>query len=361
MNDRETERKRRRDMKRVRVDAARDMRDVQRLDSAFIVPDSEIQLVEGGIVADRDEYGVYAELIFRNLSDEALKSLKLRFDFYYYQNIPYLSTYFEYSGKDITFGKIKNGEKEIKKPYSRTEIKSGETFGEGVYIPMPESPYTRLGIYICGLAFCSGRALECEISLCGKGIAFSELDEVTKRILKGQKQFIRNEAVFPTKNLPQFSENGWLCCCGYKNRADSDACEKCLRGRELQRSLISEPALVEKKNELANEPTAVLYHDKSRFAQSKYLQNRADREKREEEIKRSQENLRRQEEEKRKRESHWLKRSFVVYCVFVGMFFLIVLFCALVDGGRDSENFWWMFHRIAEGDKSLFEFFGFGD
>ena len=41
MNDRETERKRRRDMKRVRVDAARDMRDVQRLDSAFIVPDSE--------------------------------------------------------------------------------------------------------------------------------------------------------------------------------------------------------------------------------------------------------------------------------------------------------------------------------
>lgn len=361
MNEHDKKAKRRRDLKRVQLDAARDMRDVKRFDSAFVAVGSEIQLVEGGIIADRDEFGVYAEMIFKNLSEKALKRLKIRMDFYYYQNIPYGDLFFEYCADDITFGKIKQKEQELKhrEALQRTEIKGGETFGEGVYIPMPESAYTKLAIYICEIEFTSGEVITDEISLCGKGITFSELDEISKRILKSEKRFERNERVFPTKNLPQFSENGWLCCRGYKNPAQSEICEKCKRERELQRELISEAAINERKRELASQPTAIQYHDKSRFAQNKYLQNAEDRRKREEEIKRSRENLAKQQELRRRRESHWLKRGLLLI-ITVALFWVgFVMLAMFKDAGNDTENAGNMFHRIMDGDDSLFDFFGF--
>lgn len=361
MNEREARIKRRQDLKRVRIDSERDMRQVNRFDSAFIAEGSEIQLVEGGILADRDEYGVFAELIFKNLSEKSLARLVVRFDFYYYQNIPYRSVFFEYSAKDITFGNIKYGENEIKlrEALERKLVKSGEAFGEGVYIPMPESPYIKLMLYICEVEFENEESIKDEISLSGRGILFSELDEVSKRILKNEKSFARNEEVFPTKNLPQFSKEGWLCCCGHKNSAQNEHCERCLRERELQKELISESALNERKRELASNPTAVRYHDKSRFAQNKYLQNEQDRRRREAEIKRARENLAKHEEEKRRRNSHWLKRGIVLiavgYLLVIGAVFIAIL----RDGGRDSQSSGYMFNRILDGDKSLFEFFGF--
>lgn len=361
MDKRDGKRKRKADIERRNKDFSRDMRDVKRFDSAFIAEGSEIQLTDGGIVADRDEHGVYAEMVFKNLSDRSLLRLKVRFDFYYYQNIPYRSMYFEYCGRDITFGRIKRGEAEIKpkEALERTLIYSGECFGEGVFIPMPESAYTRLAVYICETEYETGGVIKNEISLCGRGISFQELDEVSKAILKGEKRFSRNEYVFPTKNLPQFSANGWLCCCGYKNRADSGQCERCLRGRELQKELISESAITERKKELASNPTAIRYHDKSRFAQNKYLQNEQDRRQREQEIKRSRENLLRQEEEKRRRNTHWLKRSLILVLLGYLIFFGTVLLSVFRDGGRDSQESGYMFKRILDGDTSLFEFFGF--
>ena len=361
MDEREKRAKRRRDLKRVQTDSARDMRLVKQFDSAFMAEGSEIQLVDGGIIADRDEHGVYAELIFKNLSAKQLARLKVRFDFYYYQNIPYRSLFFEYCEDDITFGRIKRGEQEIKQRESleRKYIKSGEVFGEGVYIPMPESPYTKLAFYICEIEFTQGELIKGEISLCGRGISFQELDEVSKRILKNEKQFKSNEYVFPTKNLPQFSNEGWLCCCGHKNYAHSEHCERCLRGRDLQQKLLSEEALKERKNELASQPTAVLFHDKSRFAQNKYLQNERDRKQREAEIKRSRENLARQEEEKRRKTSHWLKRTAVLVLVGYIIFAGTIALAMFRDAGRDNSESSKMFKRILDGDTSLFEYFGF--
>ena len=361
MEKREEKRKRKADLARVRTDSARDMRAVKHFEHPYMLEGCPIQPIESYILADRDSWGIYAELKFKNLSEQPLKRLCVRLDFYYYQNIPYTSIFFEYCERDLTFGKIYVGSEPIKasEALKRNSVLCGEIFGEGVYIPLPESSYNNIAFYITEIELENGEIVLRDIPLSGRGKIFSELDEVTRRILRREKSFARSESVFPTKNLPVFSNSGWLCCCGYKNLRDSEVCEKCLRPRELQKELISESAIIERKKELANTPTAIHYHDKSRFAQNKFLQNQADKERREAEIKRSKENLLRQEEEKRRKYSHWLKRG-LIFCIVAYMLTVgAVLLAVFRDGGRDTQSTGYMFKRIFEGDTSVFEFFGF--
>lgn len=361
MENREEKIKRKADLARVRADKERDMRTVKHFEHPYMLEGCPIQPIETNILADRDSWGIFAELTFKNLSEQPLKRLCVRLDFYYYQNIPYTSVFFEYCESDLTFGKIYSGSNALKEreALERKTVLCGEIFGEGAYIPLPESSYTDIAFYITEIELENGETVRQDIPLSGRGRVFSDLDEIAKRILCGEKSFARSESVFPTKNLPVFSDSGWLCCCGHKNLRESEVCVKCLRPRELQKELISEEAIGERKKELTSQPTAIRYHDKSRFAQNKFLQNQADKERREAEIKRSRENLARQEEEKRRKYSHWLKRGLIFCLAAYLLTFGAVLLAMFRDGGRDSQESGYMFKRIFEGDTSLFEFFGF--
>lgn len=361
MDNRAEKAKRKNDMNRVRTDSARDMRAVKHFDHPYVLDGCPIQPIESYILADRDNWGSYAELSFKSLSEKPLKRLKIRLDFYYYQNIPYNSLFFEYCRRDLTFGKIYIGTEPIK---DRTALKReliycNESFGEGAYIPLPESSYTDIVFYIEEAEFENGEVEYYGKKLNNRGRRLSELDEVERRILLREKRFARYEAVFPSKNLPMFSDSGWVCCCGHKNTNEVEQCKRCMRPRELQKELISESAIAARKKEYASQPSAVLYHDKSRFPQNKYLQNKADLERREEEIKRSKANLEEQARQRRRKESHWLFRGFATYIIFLSLSVIIAVFLLFADISRDGDSFIKMLHRIFEGDSSVFEFFGF--
>lgn len=341
-------------------DLMRSLRIVKDFGFHYILNGSPIEPTEGFILSDRDECLVFASFVFKNVSEKKIKSLTVRIDFYYYQNIPYTSVTFRYCKDNLSFGIINENNKELKisRSNKREFIEKGASFGKNVYIPLPESPFTKMCVVLEAAEYSDGSAENLEITLKGAGKTYSLLDRVTQKAYDAANIYKFHEHVFPTKNLPQFGNTSWLCCCGYKNSHIFEKCEKCSREKSVQQRLLSESAIENKRNELVSISSNLQYHDKTRFPQNKYLENKQDKLKKAEAIKQSRENLIRLQDERRKKERAWLTKGIVTLAVFWAVFIGIVVFMVLLDPGKDGESFLKMVRRILEGDKSLFEFFG---
>lgn len=312
-------------LKRQKLDHMRALRVVKYIDYPFILPDSPVDIEEGYIVSDRDSYEVFASYIFKNVSNVSISKLKIRLSFYLNQNIPYKFTDFVYSQDELTFGIIsKDGiDQKLKDSNKQKYIESGATFGACVYIPLPESYFTKLDITLLSVEYAGGRVEELNTVVAGDSKRFSELDDVSKRVYSSVNIYKTAEEKYPTRVIPQFGNTVWLCCCGNKNPSSYTHCEKCGREKEWQEKSVSENVLEVTKKQLINDPKQIVYHDKTRFKQNKYLESDKETEEKIKQYEKAMKNIALEEQQKHKRQVMLIPKLILVALVFYLIVFIL--------------------------------------
>lgn len=262
--------------KRQKYDRMRALRVVKYLEYPFILSKSPVEIEEGFIVSDKDTYDVFASFIFKNVSDRPIHKLNIRLSCYLNQIVPYTHIDFSYSQEDLTFGIIsKDGvDYKLRDSNAKSSIARSESFGSCVYIPMPESYFTKLDLTIMSVEYAGGVKEDLNILVAGKSTKYNQLDNMSKLVYARLNIYQSAESSHPTKVIPQFGDNGWLCCCGNKNAAASTVCEKCNREREWQEKSVTLDVIEETKQRLISDPTEVTFHDKSKFKQNKHLETK---------------------------------------------------------------------------------------
>lgn len=278
---------------RQKQDRMRSLRVVKYLEYPFILPDSPVAIEEGYIVSDRDTYDVFASFIFKNIAEKPLKKLNVRINCYLNQNIPYTHIDFEYSQDLLTFGIIsKDGiSKKFRESNKKAFINKSECFGSCVYIPLPESYFTKLELELLSVEYAGGEVVEINTIVAGSVKKYSELDGITKTVYSRVNIYRSAEEKYPTKVIPQFGNTVWLCCCGNKNPNSADVCEICGREKEWQKSSIVFDKLEDTRAEIVKSPTEVTLHDKSKFRQDKYLESKEETQKKIEQYEKAMKNI----------------------------------------------------------------------
>ena len=262
--------------KRQKLDRMRSLRVVKYLEYPFILSKSPVEIEEGFIVSDRDSYDVFASFIFKNVTNRPIHKLNIRLSCYLNTILPYTHIDFTYSQEDLTFGIIsKDGVNyKLRESNTKNSIASSETFGSCVYIPMPETYFTKMDLTLVSVEYAGGVTEELNILVAGKSTKYNQLDNMSKLVYARMNIYQTAESRFPTKVIPQFGDNGWLCCCGNKNAASSKVCEMCNREKEWQEKSVTLDLIEETKQRLINDPTEVTFHDKSKFKQNKMLESK---------------------------------------------------------------------------------------
>lgn len=262
-------------LKLQKADRERPLRVVEYIEYPFILDGSNVELQESYILSDKETYDVFASFIFKNIGKLPVKKLNIRLSCYQYQNIPYTNIDFTYSADDLTFGIISKRNRELKlnECNKRTEIYQGECFGSCVLIPMPETYFKKMEVYIRSIEYSNGTVDTLNIKVAGNTKRYNDLDNISKMVYTRVNIYVAAESAFPTKVIPQFSNTGWLCCCGNKNAADSQNCESCGREKSWQESSVTATALEETKQKLISDPNERTLHDKTNYAQNKYLED----------------------------------------------------------------------------------------
>lgn len=337
-----------------KLDHDRALRVVEHNERPSIIGASPIEPIGEYLFADRDEYAVFISFVFKNLSEKALVGLDIRLDFYYYQNIPYYSLFFSYCERDLTFGIISRGDKKLgfKQACLRDRVESGECFGEKTLIPITDIAYTRIKTVLVSAEFADGTRVPIDLAVNGRAKRITELDRASRSIFEKGDVSPHLTRLHPASNVPQFGSASWLCCCGNKNPDRFDKCERCHRDRESQKALLSGEVIEAQRDRLISDPTAIIYHDKSKFRQNRFLENKHDIEKKSEMARRAMENV---VEEQNKRGPFGLVIRFAVWAQTLGiavaiLAFIAILYFALEDPGRDSENFTKFIQKLLDGD-----------
>lgn len=341
-------------IKKQKYDRMRSLRVVKYLEYPFILLDSPVELDEGYIVSDMDTYDVFASFIFKNVSERPLRKLNIRIACYLNQNIPYTNIDFTYSHDELTFGIIsKDGVNlKLKESNARVTVEKSENFGACVYIPLPESYFTKMEVILVSVEYAGGQIVELNTLVAGNSRRYSELDNISKIVYTRVNIYKSAEEKFPTKVIPQFGNTVWLCCCGNKNPSSSDACEKCGREKAWQEKSVSAEVLEETRNRMVSDPTERVLHDKSRFKQNKHLENEAENEKKIEEYEKAMKNIAYEEQRKHRRQIMLIPKIILAIAVF----YLVVLALKVV------EEFFWVPEETVQAAliniRSLLSFFG---
>ncbi len=311
-------------IKRQKRDRQRALRVAKYLDYPFVLENSPVELEKGFIVSDRESGDVFASFIFKNLSELPLKKLNIRLLCYLNQNIPYEHIDFTYSQDELTFGIIqKNGEDmKLRDANKRTYVNQNECFGSCVFIPIPESYFTKLEVVLVSAEFSGGRVDVIDTVVAGDNKRYHELDDMSKMAYSRVNIYYAAEEKFPTKVMPQFGQQVWLCCCGNKNAIDSKVCEKCGRDMEWQKTTATADAIEESRNRMIADPNERAFHDKTKFAQNKYLESDADVQKKISQYEKAMEKI--ALEEKRR------ERNKMMFLPKMLLWFVVILFVASI-------------------------------
>ncbi len=307
---------------RQKNDRMRSLRVVKYLEYPFILPNSPVEIEEGYIVSDRDTYDVFASFIFKNIAEKPLRKLTVRINCYLNQNIPYTHIDFEYSHDLLTFGIISKDDVSLKfrESNKKLTINKSEAFGSCVYIPLPESYFTKIELVLLSVEYAGGEVVEINTVVAGDSKKYHELDNITKMVYSRVNIYRSAEEKYPTKVIPQFGNTVWLCCCGNKNPNSSEVCEKCGREKEWQRTSISGEKLEETTKQVVNDPREVTLHDKSRFKQNKYLETKEETQKKIEQYEKAMKNIADQEKFNESRKLMIIPKLLIA----VGLLYLLV-------------------------------------
>ena len=322
-------------LKRQKNDYQRPLRVVKYFDYPFVLEDSPVELEEGYIVSDRETCDVFASFVFKNVSEIPLKSLKIRLACYLNQNIPYLNIDFEYSQKDLTFGIIKSGDIELKLRDSNKKeyIKTAESFGSCVFIPIPESYFTKMEVILLSAEMSNGVIIPINTLVVGDSQRYNDLDDISKLVYSRVNIYQSAEERFPTKVIPQFSNKVWLCCCGTKNPISNSECEKCGREKEWQKQTVTSDILSETKERMVSDPREVTLHDKSHFAQNKYLETKEETQAKIEQYERAIKNIAYEEKLKQRRQMMIIPKILL----FALVLYLLTLLFRIILEFQDPE------------------------
>ena len=261
---------------------------------------------------------MFASYIFKNVSDLSIRKLNIRLSCYLNQNIPYTTIDFTYSQDDLTFGVINVRGKDLKLKESNAlkYIDKSATFGSCVYIPLPESYFTKLELTLVSVEYAGGRTETINTVVSGNAKKYQELDDISKLVYTRVNIYQAAEEKYPTKVIPQFGQTVWLCCCGHKNPDSCDMCENCGREKEWQKTAVTEEILEETKTKMVNDPRESILHDKSKYKQNKYLESDAETQKKIEQYEKAMQNIAIEEKNKHRRQMMLIPKIALAILVF---------------------------------------------
>lgn len=196
-------------------------KDIERIPFSFVYDDSPIELIDRTACYDIESFDYFLVVRMRNVSNRQIISVKVRISLYQNSNVPYKKINYTY--------KVKRNKKN-----PPTDI-----IGENDYIPIPQAFYKTLDFSVVSVTFADGETLALNLSSSKKPRLISEQPNhiVTACEIIDDSETIREK--YPAIIFPQFSKTAWICCCSHKNRAESEECEVCTRGRDDLKEVFS--------------------------------------------------------------------------------------------------------------------------
>ena len=319
--------KRKQNLKRVSKDRMRPLRVVEYLENSAIFKDSPVEIKEGYIISDRDTGELFLTLNFRSVSVKTITALDIRLILFKERMVtPDKKINYRYSWEDATFGeRVMNGvvrrDRECKKDKT---LSYGEEFGEGIYIPLPESYFKKMQIELASVTYFDGSKQELNLIAGSRAMRYLELDDELRDAYRSLNIFRKAEEAHPIRVLPQAGENVWLCCCGRKNPGDTALCDTCGRDKAWQFQNLSVENL-EKTYAKENEGKRIL-HDTSAYKQNKHMETEEEQKRKVELCNQALERLAIQEKQKERRQVMLLPKILL----WVGVLALLYFLCQLL-------------------------------
>ncbi|MBO4366330.1 MAG: hypothetical protein J5843_01600, partial [Clostridia bacterium] len=165
-------------LKRVHRDRMRPLRVLEYVDNSAIFENSPVEVREGFVISDRDNGDLFLILSFRSVSEKPISALKIRILLYRdHKPVPYERKEYTYSWQMGTFGiRTLNGvERKEKEVRDETTIRYSETFGDGIYLPIPSTYFTKLQVDLLEVAYNDGTAQHLGLTAGARADRFGEL------------------------------------------------------------------------------------------------------------------------------------------------------------------------------------------
>ena len=321
-------------IKEQKKNSQRIFRVVEQLDFGAIYDDSPIEVLEGYIVADREDYKCFAVFKLQSASKKNIKAVSIRLLCYEYSNIPYMKLPFEYSCGNVGFGARSLPEtkteadkkKKKKKTAEPPHIRYGETFGEAVYIELPERYFKRFELETVSVTYEDGSVQQLHEQRRQKRRTFDELDDEALYAYDTVNIYKKAEEHFPATVFPTQNSNVWLCCCGAKNLNDFETCSVCHREKAWQFDNLTRKALDAQTDTLkAKQDPRSLHLSKSKLRSRELEEKEEIKKKKAEEYEKVMENLARQQRESEHNKAMIIPRVIFYFAVFYGIIFALQL------------------------------------
>lgn len=324
------EKERKRALKRIKKDAIRPLRRLKTLDPGSVLENSPVEMRSGEVISDRETGEIFLHLNFRSLSEKPLLSFRARVLLYREGLcIPYDRYEKVYAWEAGTLGRRTRNGAPLKKREEKTcrLIENGEVFGEGVFLPLPDSYFSKIEIELLECEDGEGNVLPI-MQKAGGSLGFDELTDELKDTYTRMNIFRDAEQVRPIRVLPKEGENAWQCCCGAKNPVGNTHCELCGREKEWQMAhLTMENLRSVRLAENRNTNVRVL-HDKTAYAPR--MESEEELKRKEEECKKILQKVEIQQKEQENRKTRLFVRFLLWFVIVAALSFLIAFVLKLM-------------------------------
>lgn len=254
--------------KQIRADRKRLFRVIEHFDFPNVLESSPVQLSDGYVVSDIETHELFASFVFQNLSPKEIAKLDIRLLLFRdLENVPYRKVPYTYSYENLSLG-IRNmpcdEQVRSKKRRDTKNIRVSEYFGNASYIKLPESYFKRIKLELTAVEYADGTVQDLRIIVSNSAKRFAEFNDEEQYAYHKFNIYSEAEQYYPTRLVPQVTENAWLCCCGNKNLISQDICPRCGRDRNWQVVNLNETHLVDEVASLKRGNDKML-QDKSHF------------------------------------------------------------------------------------------------
>lgn len=307
---------RRANLNRVRKDRMRPLRVLEYLDHSAIFENSPVEIKEGYLISDRDNGELFLTLNLRTLSKRPISALRIRILLYRERMVtPYLKLHYTYSWEEATFGErvldgVPRKERECRKDKT---LVYGEEFGEGIYIPLPDSWFKKMQIELVDVTYFDGSTEKLDLLAGSRALRYLELDDDLHDIYREVNIFREAEQEHPIRVMPQIGQHVWLCCCGRKNPVEKALCEKCGRDKDWQLQNITVAKFEETRQAQSQDRNRRVLHDTSAYKQNKHMESKEELERKVEMCNQALERIAIQEKERERRQTWFLPK--IALCI----------------------------------------------
>lgn len=322
------------DKQRMRMDMERPLRVIERLDFSRIYEGVPVEVLEGYTVSDSDTSEVFAIFKIQNTGEKDINALDVRLLLYEgTANIPTRRLNFTYKATLKTFGR-RSYDKEpqklsrlqrlgIKDAVLPANIRPGESFGDGVLIPLPKSYCRKIEFEIRTVHFADNTKSVINIISGKKYKFFKELDEDIRYAYRKINVFARAEEEHPIKLIPQATDRVWLCCCGNKNLNSQLVCGKCSREKDWQLNNITENTLEKELDKIRSSGDPMFTHrHKAQAGKQLVIENEEERRKKEEAFEKSLQKVAEQERIRQHNRLMIIPKFILWFVIIYGLIFL---------------------------------------